>query len=193
MQKINQFNQYLLEKYPTIWNTKIVWMLSAGIIVHILFFIIGYVSHINPKSLQTSNVTDDYFRDGIILIHLIISILMIVGWLIMMLKNNAFKNFYPNSKGKLFSQFFQYFVIIFVCTTFYFPYMIGFRMYINNKYPDAEMKKNIETINLGKAFLSQDLELYTEYISLIRFTRKLHTKKTVTVNLLSLSRRDLRK
>lgn len=161
MQKINQFNQYLLEKYPTIWNTKIVWMLSAGIIVHILFFIIGYVSHINPKSLQTSNVTDDYFRDGIILIHLIISILMIVGWLIMMFKNNAFKNFYPNSKGKLFSQFFQYFVIIFVCTTFYFPYMIGFRMYINNKYPDAEMKKNIETINLGKAFLSQDLELYT--------------------------------
>lgn len=161
MQKINQFNQYLLEKYPTIWNTKIVWMLLAGMIVHILFFIIGYVSHINPKSLQTTDVIDDYYHDGIINVHLIISILMIVGWLIMMFKNNAFKNFYPNSKGKLFSQFIQYFVIIFVCTTFYFSYMIGFRMYINNKYPNAEMKQKIETINLGNAFLSQNLELYT--------------------------------
>ncbi|PQA97689.1 hypothetical protein SAMN05421796_102392 [Chryseobacterium piscicola] len=161
MQKINKFNQFLLEKYPTIWNTKIVWMLLAGIIVHLLFFIIGYVSYINPKSLQTTNVTDDYYRDGIILVHLIISILMIVGWLIMMFKNNAFKNFYPNSKGKLFSQFFQYFVIIFVCTTFYFSYMIGFKMFINSKYPDTEMKANIETINRGNAFLSQNLELYT--------------------------------
>ncbi|MEG2078847.1 hypothetical protein [Chryseobacterium sp.] len=161
MQKINKFNQFLLEKYPTIWNTKIVWMLLAGIIVHLLFFIIGYVSHINPKSLQTTNVTDDYYRDGIILVHLIISILMIVGWLIMMFKNNAFKNFYPNSKGKLFSQFFQYFLIIFVCTTFYFSYMIGFKMFINSKYPDTEMKANIETINRGNAFLSQNLELYT--------------------------------
>lgn len=161
MQKINKFNQFLLEKYPTIWNTKIVWMLLAGIIVHLLFFIIGYVSHINPKSLQTTNVTDDYYRDGIILVHLIISILIIVGWLIMMFKNNSFKNFYPNSKGKLFSQFFQYFVIIFVCTTFYFSYMIGFKMFINSKYPDTEMKANIETINRGNAFLSQNLELYT--------------------------------
>lgn len=161
MQKFNQFNQYLLEKYPTIWNTKIVWMLLMGILIHILFFIIGYISHIDPKSLQTSYVTDDYFRDGIILIHLIISILMIVGWLIMMFKNNAFKNFYPNSRGKLFSQFLQYFVIIFVCTTFYFSYMIGFKMFINSKYPDAEMKEDIATINLGSAFLSQNLELYT--------------------------------
>jgi len=161
MQRINKFNQFLLEKYPTIWNTRIVWMLSAGITVHILFFVIGYLSHINPKSLQTSYVTDDYFRDGIILIHLIISILMIVGWLILMFKNNAFKNFYPSSAGKLFAQFLQYFIIIFVSTTFYFSYMVGFRTFINNKYPDAEMKQNIETINLGNAFLSQNLELYT--------------------------------
>lgn len=161
MQKINKFNQYLLEKYPTIWNTKLVWMLMAGFVVHILFFIIGYISHINPKSLQTSNVIDDYFNKGIVFIHLIISILMIVGWLLMMFKNNAFKSFYPSSKGKLFSQFLQYFVIIFVCTTFYFSYMIGFKMYINNKYPDAEMKENIEIINRGNAFLSQNLELYT--------------------------------
>lgn len=161
MQKINKFNQYLLENYPTFWNTKIVWMLLAGFIIHILFFIVGFISHINPVSLQKSQVTDDYYRDGIILVHIIISVLMIVGWLIMLLKNNAFKNFYPQSKGKLFSQFSQYFAIIFVCTSFYFSYMVGFKMFINHKYPDSEMKENIEIINRGNAFLSQDSESYT--------------------------------
>ncbi|GEN76941.1 hypothetical protein [Chryseobacterium hagamense] len=161
MQKINKFNQYLLEKYPTVWNTKIVWMLLAGIVIHILFFIIGYVSHADPSSLQKQEVKDDYFRDGMIFIHLIISVLMIVGWLIMMLKNNAFKNFYPSSKEKLFLQFVQYFVILFVSTTFYFSYMAGFKMFIKNRYPDRQMSEYVEVINRANAFLSQNPEYYT--------------------------------
>ncbi|MCA6065878.1 hypothetical protein JI747_001725 [Chryseobacterium sp. RG1] len=161
MQKIYKFNQYLLEKYPTIWNTKIIWMVLAGIVIHILFFIIGYFSHVNPVSLQKFEVKDDYFRDGMIFIHLIISILMIVGWLVMMFKNNAFKNFYPSSKSKLFLQFVQYFIIIFSCTTFYFSYMTGFKMFITNKYPDREMLANIDVINEATPFLSQEMNNYT--------------------------------
>ena len=161
MQKINTINQYLLEKYPTIWNTKLVWMLLGAFAFHIIFFGIGFFSHIDPVSLQTTYVTDDYFRHGLILVHIIISVLMIVGWLIMMFKNNAFKNFYPQSKGKIFAQFVHYFIIIFASTTFYFSYMTGFKMFINTKYPDSEMKGNIETINRANAFLSQNLEYYT--------------------------------
>lgn len=161
MQKLNKFNQYLLERYPTVWNTKIVWMVLTALVFHIVFFIIGYVSHIDPVSLQKYSVKDDYFKNGVIFVHLIISILLIVGWLLMMLKNNAFKNFYPTSKGKLFGQFVQYFIIIFSCTTFYFSYMTGFRMFINNKYPDQEMAKNIDIINRTAPFLSQNIESYT--------------------------------
>lgn len=161
MQKINKINQYLLEKYPTVWNTRIVWMLLASAVLHIFFFIVGYISHADPVSLQKMNVKDDYFREGMIFIHLIISVLMMVGWLIMMFKNNAFKNFYPSSKGKLFLQFVQYFIIIFAGTTFYFSYMTGFKLFIKNKYPDQEMTENINVINKASAFLSQDLEHYT--------------------------------
>ena len=96
-----------------------------------------------------------------IFIHLIISVLMMVGWLIMMFKNNAFKNFYPSLKGKLFLQFVQYFIILFAGTTFYFSYMTGFKLFIKNKYPDQEMTENINVINKASAFLSQDLEHYT--------------------------------
>jgi hypothetical protein len=161
MQKIYKFNQYLLEKYPTIWNTKIVWMLLASIVIHILFFIIGYISHADPVTLQKFDVRDDYFDGGMIFIHLIISVLMIVGWLILMFKNNAFKNFYPSSRGKLFLQFLQYFVIIFASTTFFFSYMTGFKMFIKNKYPDKEMAENVALINKVYPFFSQELENYT--------------------------------
>ncbi len=161
MQKIYKYNQYLLEKYPTVWNTKIVWMLLASVIIHIFFFIVGYISHADPASLHKNDVRDDYFDDGMIFIHLIISVLMLVGWLIMMFKNNAFKNFYPSSNRKLFLQFVQYFLIIFASTTFYFSYMAGFKMFIKNKYPDKEMAENVEIINRANAFLSQNLENYT--------------------------------
>ncbi len=161
MQKINKINQYLLERYPNIWNTRIVWMLLLGLIIHLIFFFIGFVSHSSPGTLQHTMAVDDYFTSGLIFVHVIISVLMIVGWLVFMLKNNAFKNFYPSSGKKLFFEFIQYFIIIFVSTTFYFSYMSGFKVFINYKYDDEKMEKNIGLINRVSPFLSQELELYT--------------------------------
>lgn len=160
-QKIKNFNRYLLEHYPAVWNTKIVWMLLAGIMIHIIFFFIGYISHADPKSLHKFNVMDDYFSGGMIFIHLIISILTIVGWLILMFKNNAFKNFYPVTKWKMFSQLLQYFIIIFTCTSFFFSYMAGFKLFVKNTYPDGRMSESIAVINRTYPFFSQDLENYT--------------------------------
>ena len=155
MQKINKINQYLLERYPTIWNTRIVWMLLLGIAIHLIFFFIGFISHASPSTLQSSRAISDYLSSGLVFVHVIISVLMIVGWLVFMFKNNAFKSFYPNSGKKLFFEFFQYFIIIFISTTFYFSYMVGFRLFINYKYDDEKMSKNIGIINRANAFLSQ--------------------------------------
>jgi len=161
MQKINQINQYLLERFPNIWNTRIVWMLLLGIAVHLIFFFIGFVSHASPGTLQHSGAVNDYFTSGLMFVHIIISVLMIVGWLVFMFKNNAFKSFYPSSGRKLFFEFLQYFIIIFVSTTFYFSYMSGFKIFINYKYDDEKMAKNIDVINRANPFLSQEIELYT--------------------------------
>jgi len=161
MQKINKINQYLLERYPNIWNTRIVWMLLLGIAVHLIFFIIGFVSHASPSTLQHTGAVNDYLSSGLIFVHIIISVLMIVGWLVYMFKNNAFKGFYPSFGKKLFFEFLQYFIIIFVSTTFYFSYMSGFKLFINYKYDDEKMAKNIDIINRTNPFLSQEIELYT--------------------------------
>lgn len=155
-QRLHKINKYLLEHYPTTWNTKIVWILLVSLLVHILFFIIGYFSHYNPTSLHYSNAVDDFFRNGLVYISVLISVLILVVWLVSMFRNNAFKNFYPVSRPQLFSQFVHYFIIVLVSTSFYWSYMLGFRTFINTAYSDAEMKKNIELINKSAAFLSQD-------------------------------------
>ena len=161
MKKIESINQYLLERYPSIWNTKMVWMLLISFFIHLLFFGIGYVSHSNPKSLQTYNALDDYFSDGIILVHIIISVLLIVGWLVLMFKNNAFKNYYPVSRARLFGQFVQYFIIFMASTTFYFSYMYGFKLYIAKTYDNVSMQQDIATINQAYPFLSRNMDSYT--------------------------------
>ena len=161
MNFINKINKYLIERYPTIWNTRIVWMLAINLLVHILFYFIGFVSHSNPVSLQSSRVIDDYFSSGVIMIHIIISMLLLVGWLVYMFKNNGFKNFYPTSNIKLFGQFVCYLVIVFASITFYFSYMFGLRSYVNVAYPNDELVKNVEIINKAYPFLSVGYQDYT--------------------------------
>lgn len=156
MSIIRKINQYLIERYPTVWNTKIVWMLAISFIFHLLFFGIGYISHDHPTSLHYGNVTDDFFDSGAILANVIISLLLLTGWLVMMFKNNAFKNFYPTKRRQLFGQFLSYLIIIFCAISFYFPYMAGFALNIHHNYPDDMMQKNIENVNKASVFLSTD-------------------------------------
>lgn len=161
MNIFSKINQNLLERYSSIWNTKIVWILLIAFFVHLLFFVIGFVSHSDPTSLQDYNVLQHYFENGFILVNIVISILIIVGWLVYMFKNNSFKNFYPTSTFSLFGQFVQYFIIIFASTTFYYSYMFGFQTYINTKYDDAKMIKQIELINKVYPFLTFEPIRYT--------------------------------
>nr|WP_156133244.1 hypothetical protein [Capnocytophaga canimorsus] len=50
MKFIHQINQYLLARYPSLWNTKIVWMLCVAFVIHIFFFTVGYFFFQNPET-----------------------------------------------------------------------------------------------------------------------------------------------
>lgn len=160
-QFISKINKYLIEHHPTLWNTKVVWMLGASIIIHILFFLFGLITLTNPESLQDRGAENIFFENGTIFFSMMISVVMLVLWLVFMFKNNAFKNYYPTSAFKLFKQFVLYFIILFFSTTFYFSYNFGLKTYIVNKYPDSITKNEILTANKASVFLSHSLESYT--------------------------------
>ncbi|WP_438961231.1 hypothetical protein [Nonlabens sp.] len=157
---INKTNQYLLERYPIIWNTKIVWLLLIAAVIHFLFFVMGYLTLSNPQSLQDYNVSEIFFENGGILISFILSILLIVFWLIMMFKNNAFKSFYPTTVLGLMKQFGAYLIIIFASISFYYSYQAGLKIYIDTTYNDERFEQDIETINRASLFFTHNIYDY---------------------------------
>lgn len=158
---IYRTNQHLLERYPLIWNTKAIWMLSISIILHIFFYVFGFISLTNPESLHNRRADSIFFENGAVFFSVMISILMLVIWLIYLFKNNAFKSFYPTNHFALFKQFALYFAIIFCSTTFYYSFQSGLKTYIVNKYDDETMKGEIELANKAAPFFSENIEDYT--------------------------------
>ena len=158
---IYKTNQYLLERFPTAWNTRLIWMLLAAFLLHLLFFIIGFFTLSNPKILQESFIDYIFFENGTVFLSSIISLLLIVIWLIYMFKNNAFKNFYPISRPKLFKQLLSYLFIIFSCTSFNLSYEYGMKTYIASTYKNDQIKKEIGIANDVNMFLSESVSDYT--------------------------------
>lgn len=157
---IYKINQYLLENYPTIWNTRIVWMTLISLVLHLVFFGFGCIALTNPQRLHSYGAKSVFFENGTVFFSIIISVLLLVIWLVYLFKNNSFKNFYPNSRGKLFAQFISYLFIIFIGSTFYISYTYGVKTYIKNKYPDAEMAKEIQIANDASIFFSHSINDY---------------------------------
>jgi len=158
---IKNINTYLVERYPNIWNTRLFWVIGASLIIHFLFFLLGYIALNNPESLHRYRAEDVFFNSGAVFFSVILSILIFVIWLVYLLKNNAFKAFYPTKQKDLFIQFCCYFISIFFCTSFFLSYSAGLKTYINTTYPDNVMVEHITTANDAALFLSHSLSNYT--------------------------------
>ncbi len=158
---IYKTNQYLLENHPIIWNTKLLWVSITAIILHVLFFLFGYVAITNPKILHEYGAKHIFFDNGMVYISIILSILILVIWLIFLFKNNAFKSFYPTSRLKIFKHFLIYLIITFSTTTFYISYNLGVKSYISFKYDDVSIEKKITASNAAALFFSKNTLDYT--------------------------------
>ncbi|GAA3598455.1 hypothetical protein Q4Q39_19840 [Flavivirga amylovorans] len=158
---IHKTNQYLLENHPIIWNTKLLWVLASAIILHGLFFIFGFFAITNPEILHEYSAKSIFFENGTIYISIIISILMLVIWLILLFKNNAFKSFYPTTRLQLFKQFLIYLILILFSTTYYISYNFGVKSYISFKYDDESVEREIIASNAAALFFSKNTQDYT--------------------------------
>ena len=158
---IHKTNKYLLENYPTLWNTKVVWILGITAIIHFIFFLFGLGCFTNPETLHERNAVAIFYRNGMVLFSVMISLVILVTWLFFMFKNNSFKSFYPTQKIDIFKQFLLYFIIIFSSTTFYYSYMTGVKTYITSTYEDTEMIKDVALANKTSPFFSHGIKNYT--------------------------------
>ncbi|HTG55727.1 MAG TPA: hypothetical protein VL943_05645, partial [Niabella sp.] len=146
---------------PLLWVTRAAWVLLVTLLLHLVFFALGWNVFRNPLLLQDYNANDIYIRNGVLLLSIICSVLIIVVWLIVLFRHNTFKNYYPTSRWQLFSSFVICFIVFLFSTTFYSSYQMGYKEYIGGKYTNAVYNKKLEQSNLAAAFLSFNQEDYT--------------------------------
>lgn len=158
---IQNINKTLLEKFPLIWNTRLVWMLLIGALVHLIFFALGLNAFNDPTLLQEYSASHLFVSNGMLWFSIICSVLILVVWLIVLFKNNSFKNFYPTSRWQLFASFCIYFAVFLLNTSFYASYIFGYRTDVRDRYPDSRLQSEIATSNLAAAFLSFNPRDYT--------------------------------
>ncbi len=161
METIKKINKYLVEHYPLIWNTRLVWMLVFALILHLSFFTAGFFAINTQEDVEAHyNLSDFYYDTPAVLIGSLLSVVSLLIWIIYYLKNNAFKNFYPLKKGTLFLQFCIVLLIFFTNITHYFSYRAGVTTKIKALYDWNEIDSDIKGFNNAAIFFLRDLRNY---------------------------------
>ena len=98
------FNHKFVYNYPLIWNTKIIPFTLIALVLHLIFFSVGYQNAI-VGSVQIHNYyNQDSNAITINLFAILISVLVFIIWCILYFRNNAFKAFYPKANRALFKE-----------------------------------------------------------------------------------------
>ena len=129
--------KYLLERYPAIWNTHVVLLLPLILLSHLVFFGLGFIM-LTDSTLGISYYPWGNLFNGLpMLLNFIIIVLLLVGWLIYLFRNNAFKRFYPVSCWQLFGRFVVYFAVIGGIISFNFSFMAGEKAKVYWRYTNS--------------------------------------------------------
>lgn len=139
----------ILLNYPLLWNTKFVPMVAIGLLLHLIFFGLGYLD----GTIDFSNRNNLDIEVTCILFGVLLVIIIIILWLINYFKNNSLKSFYSKSKYSLFYEWLQIFVVSALLITFYIPFSVGKQLHQKNYYSLEETTNRCKTIATADMFI----------------------------------------
>lgn len=107
----HKIQKYLLLHHPLIWNIRLVPMALILLLMNILIGITGYrATHVIFKYTH-----DNYIKniESFYPVCILISVILLIGWLVIYNRNNAFKTFYPRKPRQVYFEW----LLIFSITT----------------------------------------------------------------------------
>ena len=149
---MKKINQYLVAHYPLLWNTRVVGVFIANGLLHLLFFIAGFAA-LDQQDFPEHYAIWSVGGGTLLSFSILCSLLVLIVWLVFFLRNNAFKSFYPISRWYLAKEFGIILAIIFTSATFFVSYLSGVRTKVGTVTPVSTFVKEVNTINLAKAFI----------------------------------------
>ena len=139
----------LLLQYPMLWNTKFVPMVAIGLLLHLIFFGLGYLD----GTIDFSNRNNLDIEVTCILFGVLLVVIVIILWLVNYFKNNSLKSFYSKSKYSLFYEWLQIFVVSTLLITFYLPFSVGKQLHQKSYYSLEETTNRCKTIATADMFI----------------------------------------
>lgn len=131
-------------------------MLVTLVGMHILFFIIGFMSYLSPVDLHNTSFFQKYFESGFVWIGVLLSILILILWMNQYFKHNAFKAHYPKSNFSIYKEFLIIFLITLLSITQYFSYTQGLASRISSLKTSEEVEKEMDWVNRAAPFTLQN-------------------------------------
>ena len=159
--------KYLLERFPLVWNTHLIWALPLILATHLFFFSWGF-------AMVTDEAMGNYYFslrnrfEGLpTVMNFIAIVLLLVGWLIRLFRNNAFERFYPVSRWQLFRQIVIYLFIMGGILSSGLSFMVGENTKVHWRYTDSyihnvlrQYPKNLNFENIERLPEAQQREYY---------------------------------
>jgi NADH:ubiquinone oxidoreductase subunit 6 (subunit J) len=147
------FNHKFVYKYPLIWNTKIVPLLLISILIHLLFFILGYQNAIVTSIQLHSYYNQESNATTINLFAVLISVLIFIIWCVLYFRNNGFKAFYPKTNHSLFKEWILILLFCIVNFSYVLSSIFGANLQTRSIMPQKLALERCETISKAEMFL----------------------------------------
>lgn len=159
---MKKYIKKLSEKYPVLEQTNFILMLVLGGVVHIAFFVYGFMLINDPKIFQSWAFPEKHYeKTNLLYVGCAISVTLLVFWVALIRRKKTFKNFLQLSNKKVLLQFLSYFFIIFWVSSFYFSFNIGKVLGISSKYTKKELYNDMDIVNKASIFLNVEPKDYS--------------------------------
>lgn len=150
---------YLLLRHPLLWNLKIVPLLACLLILHLVFFVLGYT---NGKIDFTETGFEYFSYDTdtplVIFFSIFLSLLFFILWMVFYFRNNAYKSYYPLSNSSLYK---EWLIILLVCIlncTYSASYFFANDLRAKNYLTEQELEKRLDVISMASVFVEGSFE-----------------------------------
>ncbi len=163
MNLLKKLDLFLLEKFPLLWHTKLLYACFFSVVTSLLFYLWGFVFTNESNIIRLSG--NLYFeKSNAMLCLFILDAIFIIIWALSFYRKSAVKNLYPLQRF-YFTRLFCSFLIIFWSLTWpSTTFNWGVQAKIRKLAPLEELKANIQTINFADAFLFDNDFTYSNYI-----------------------------
>ncbi len=154
-----RINKYILERFPTMWNTHFVWMILICLLTHILYFGLGFAS-LNIEILKEESVRNLFLKGSYFSFYCIIGLLALIYFGFRYFTHNPFKHFYPIGKTYFWKILGQLFVIFFLYSTVFISFENGLKLKAKKIAPIETIQSEATQIALATPFFYNKISDY---------------------------------